>query len=151
MAKLKQADYEYSKRQIEKELKKSVAFSSKRNLAKKAGLRWEHFKDVYVMYPELELLRQEGLRELSHKVVDNFTKVLLDPEHKDHFQATKMFLNRYKSSLDGIFEERDQKELTAVIGESDPEGNKRVIQLTFKPQDKVEEIECEDLDSFPEQ
>lgn len=111
MNKLSEAEVAHSKKLVEKVLTKGMAITSKITLAKLAGLRYERVKNLFIMYPELEEMRKATLTHLVDKAMDNLVSIVEDPSHKDHFQATKHVLTKYKTELDTELERQDSESI----------------------------------------
>lgn len=131
---LTEKDWEYSKRQIEKALKRGAAVVSYNQVAKLAGLTQDRTRKTFKRYPELDELRRGTLKRLKTLAVGNLVTIMEDEEHKDHFQATKMFLTRYKTELDEVLE--SQKE-DMIVNTNVIEGEEGTsISIHFAPQNK---------------
>jgi len=100
-------ELEHSKHLVEKVLRRGMAITSKFTLAELAGLRYERVKLLFDTYPELEVMRKKGLKRMTGQAIENLSKILNDKDHKDHFQATKHVLTKYKTELDEVLEPQD--------------------------------------------
>lgn len=85
-----------------------LGFSTKTDLAEKAGIKIWELNDVFVydkeVYSEFCVMR----KTLVDTAADNLQEILLDKSHPQNFQATKYILQTYKSDLDSNLETKDK-------------------------------------------
>lgn len=101
-------------------------FTTRKKIGDACGLKtWEvadilkHDQDLWAQYT----MHRKTLTDLA---ADNIQDILEDPNHKDHFQASKYILTKYKSDFDDTLE--SQAEEGMQIGSGD--GKSVTIKFT---------------------
>lgn len=111
-------------------LSMDLGFTTKAKIAQDSGLKlwelnelFEENKDIYKRYCTMR-------KTLVDTAADNLEDILKNPDHPQHFAASKYILQTYKSDLDSNFETKTKDNVGVEIGIGG-KGNRPVI-LTFE-------------------
>lgn len=109
------------------------------DIQKATELSNTNIRTVFKYNPELHKKYRIQLMQLKTQASANIINAVCDPNNKDHFRATELFLRKYKTDLDEIFE-RHPDGPGFSITQVDKEGNesKPQIKITFTPQDSID-------------
>ncbi len=103
-------------------------YTTKGKIAKVTGIKIHLLNKLFNEDRELWAEYTIHRRTLVDLAADNIADIISDPDHKDHYQASKYVLSQYKSDLDKTLEEKDSEEVGF-----DVEGSgSRSTRVTFK-------------------
>lgn len=89
---------------------------SRKDICKATGMQMHELANLFTkdrkVYAEYVVRR----RTISDIASDNIMDIVNDPQHPQHFQASKYILSTYKSELDEVLESQDQSEIAVQLG-----------------------------------
>ena len=100
---------------------------SRKDICKATGLQMHELANLFTqdrkVYGEYVIRR----RTISDVASDNILDIINDPQHPQHFAASKYILTTYKSDLDEVLEDKDDEAMNISIG-----GKSKASPVTIK-------------------
>lgn len=100
---------------------------SRKDICKATGLQMHELANLFTndrkIYGEYVVRR----KTISDIASDNILDIVNDPEHPQHFAASKYILSTYKSDLDEVLESQDESEIAVTLG-----GESKASPITIK-------------------
>tara|TARA_R110002126_G_scaffold50551_2_gene139210 strand:- start:1857 stop:2264 length:408 start_codon:yes stop_codon:yes gene_type:complete len=91
---------------------------SRKDICRATGLKLHELANLFTkdrkVYGEYVVRR----KTISDIASDNILDIVNDPEHPQHFAASKYILTTYKSDLDEVLEDRNGDDIQVNIGDS---------------------------------
>lgn len=112
--------------------------STYEKIKEKTGLHAYRIKELFTIDKELYALYKMRRKMLVEMAADNLQAIVEDPNHPQHFSASKYVLQHYKSDLDEVLDSKDN-ELDIEIG-GDISGADN-ISIVFGKKEKSEDGE----------
>ena len=100
---------------------------SRKDICKVTGLQMHELANLFTkdrkVYGEYVVRR----KTISDIASDNILEIVNDPEHPQHFAASKYILSTYKSDLDEVLESQDEESVSISVG-----GESKANPITIK-------------------
>lgn len=112
--------------------------TTKKQLAKSAGIEIWQLNDVFKENKDLHLKFNVRRRTLADTAADNLEEILKDPDHPQHFQATKYVLQTYKTDIDENLESKEAEEMEVSVR---TESETAPVVVRFGKSKRIEEEE----------
>lgn len=144
MAKKKKYDWKHGRTLTVQELDKreqairaciEEGITQYKKITEITGLTENQLQLVFRKRPALHEWYKVKLKALKNKVVDNFVSAISDDENPNQWDATKLFMKKYKTPLDDVFESNENSEFSLKGGEVSG------VKITFSNQNKNKEDE----------
>ena len=103
-----------------------------KNLCKYCSITESILQCTFKANPSLHKKYKVALIAVKHKAADNIVTAVMDSDHPKNFEATKLFISRYKTPLDEVFEPVTNE--ISIDSEDAPTGTKAKITINFTPQ-----------------
>jgi len=100
-------------------------FTTRKKIGDACGLKTWQVADILKHDENLWAQYTMHRKTLTDLAADNIQDILEDPNHKDHFQASKYILQKYKSDFDDSFESQQDEGLQIGSGEG------KSVKITF--------------------
>ena len=96
-----------------------IGVTTRKQLSEAAGISMHLLNNLFQVDRKLYNEYSVRRKNLSEIAADNIEDIINDPEHPNHYAASKWVLDKYKSDLNKVLEAQDSDEISLKIGEGD--------------------------------
>ena len=114
-----------AERAIRVEAAMSFGGITKKEIAKKAQITLSELDSLFFGHKLLYEQYRMRHKNLSDKAIDNIMEIVSDPEHPQHYQASKYIHSTYKADFDKNLEDRKSDEIDIEI--TNEQGNRPAV------------------------
>ena len=113
-------------------------YTTRHDIAEATGLKLWDISNLFTKNRDLYAKFCIRRKTIKDRAADNIQKIIEDPSHPQHFQASKFILTTYKSDLDEILESQDAESIIEIEG-GDSGASPMIIRFGKKKTEKEEE------------
>lgn len=112
---------------------------SRREICKATELKTWELNEVFAKDRELYALYKVRLKSIASMATDNIVEILNDPNHPQHFQASKLIYQDFKTEIDEVLEPKANELEIQVPTTTDRESTSPPVVIKFSTKKKIEE------------
>lgn len=111
---------------------------SYRKIAKAAGLTVPNLQTTFRKRPDIHKKYRVALLSIQAYAESNMIEAIMDPDNPKCFEASKIFINKYRIEMDEVFEKTgdDVPDVEVSVGKSEAQVEGSTIKISFSSQSK---------------